>query len=573
MKSKVYLKPVDPYNVSVITTKFDWQVIEVLRGIKSRRYYPERKENTIAVNDIDILKRRLFEYEFVEIEGPSRKYTIDITSEGFNVYPEPSTIDAKMSRIMWLKRPRDGYELYRILKEKGYNVELHDKVEGTDIEIPKAPKLRDFQEEGMDFLRENNYSGLLCLDTGLGKTILSIKTIQELGKGPVLIVGFSAFLYQWKKEFERHFGYGTAKVITAKTKKADRGKEFESGDIIITNYELLRTVKVKRHFELLILDECQRVKNWKTKTAQCISGIVAKRVLGLSATPVENNIMELYNITDQIRPAYFGTQRKFFNKYVISKRGSKFTYRNLDDVYRRLQGLMFRRSKEEVEDQLPRLITKTYEVPLTAKENSFYWKMLKAQENSGGAFMNAKAFASSSALKMDDVKISSKEKELLNLLDDFNERVVVFSFYKKEIYRLKELLKDKNVYTMTGDESSIEKDQQKEAWELDDEGILLMTEVGTHGLDLQKSKVVINMDLPWTHSRLKQRYGRIQRMDSEHESNLAINLVSSGTVDDRVLEIILDKKALSDASIDGETEIKKGFLEDLKKKGIVYGEV
>lgn len=568
MARRIFLKQVDPDNVSVVF-KFDWNVINALRVIKSRRYVPETKENIIANKDIKELRDVLPDYDIIESSDKVKKYTITIKDDTFTVYPEPRIVDPKMSRILWLKRPRDGYELYRILKERNYDVELRDNLTGGEVIFPKAPILYEFQETGMEFLRNNDYTGLLSLDMGLGKTIMALKSIEELQKSPVLIVAQTSLLMQWKEEIERHFGYDKAKIITSKTKKADREEAFNEGDILITNYELLRTINLNRHFELLILDECQKVKNWRTKVAQAIGQIVAKRVMGLSGTPVENTIMELYNITDQIKPAYFGTQRAFFRDHVKSQYGNRFTYKDLDKVYKRLEPLMYRVEKEEVQSQLPELIRKRYNVPLTTKEEKFYWEMLAEQESILGAISNAKVFASSSALRM-DIKVSSKEKELLGLLDDLQERVVVFSQYKKEVARLETLI-NRNVYSISGEISKDGRNEAIKEFLLDDEGVLLMTEVGTHGLNLQKARVLINMDLPWTYARLAQRFGRVQRLGSEHQSNLVVNLISAGTIDERVLEIIDEKKELMDLSIKGaKGYVAKAFAGDLASRGIYF---
>jgi len=571
MDAKVFLKPIDQDHMCV-NFEFNWKVIEVLRSLKSRKYIAATKENIITKADAEILMQKLPEFYFVIQERTQEAYKIKIRNDGFQINPAPSTINAKMSRLMYLRRPRDGYEVARILKDAGYKVEIQDDLEGTNIELPISPSLYDFQMDGMEFLRGNDYTGLVSLDMGLGKTILALRSVFELQKSPILIVAPSSLLFQWKSELERHFGYEDAKIITSKIPKAKRIEAFNTGDIIITNYELLRTVEITRQFELLILDECQRVKNWKTKTAAAISKIVAKRVIGLSGTPVENNIMELYNITDQIKPGFFGTQRKFYNRYVKANYGNRFSYQHLDEVFAKLQALMFRKNRNEVEMELPALIEQTYQVQLNKKELKFFWDYMADQPNELVATTNAKVFASSSALRMNDIKVSSKEKELINVINDVNGQAVVFTQYKKELARIEDLINNKDIYSMSGDTSKADRNKAIEAFKADEEGILLMTEVGTHGLNLQCANTLINMDLPWTYAAKEQRIGRIQRIGSEHESNLVVNLVSCGIkIDDRVMEIIDEKKELHELSIDGQKSyVRKAFAKDLASRGIVF---
>lgn len=574
-RKKLYLKAIDPHHVSVIF-RFDWDVINALRTIQSRRYIADTKENIIAKKDINTLKDMLPLYDCIEKGMSKTAHKITITADGFRVTPKIEPFNAKTSRLLFLRRPRDGYELSRILKDEGYEIEVEDNLEYLNVHLPQSPDLYPYQEDCMEFLRQNDYTGLVSLDMGLGKTIVACNSIRELKKSPVLIVAPSSLLIQWKNELEHHYGFKNAKIITSKIKNGDREKAFNDGDIIITNYELLRTVDVTRHFELLILDECQRVKNWKTKVAQSIAKIVAKRVMGLSGTPVENQIMELYNVTDQIQPAFFGTQRKFYDKYV--RQGGR--YHNLEEVYRLLQSLMFRVNKDEVIDQLPELRKQLITVQLSQKEMNFYEKMVAtAMETKGvlGAIANAKVFASSAGLRM-DIAESSKEKELFTTLNEIEEKTLVFTQYKQEVYRLKTLtstkLQDREIFTMTGDTNRNNRDVIIEQFKDSENGILFMTEIGTHGLNLQAANVCINVDLPWNYSRLDQRVGRIHRLGSEHDKNLLINMVSDDTIDLHIMDLIEHKKELFDLSIDGAKKyIAKAFMNDLKERGIIEEEI
>lgn len=576
-RKRLFIKPTDPRTVKVIFA-FDWKVIEALQQIPSRWYHPGSKENTIAKKDVPKLKELLPQYEFVEKDMVKQKYTITISHNGFTIRPEIQPFNARMSRLLFLKRPRDGYELYRILRDENYEVDLIDELSDQPLRLHDAPQLYPYQEDCMEFVRNNDYTGLVSLDMGLGKTIIACSSIRELGKAPVLIVAPSSLLYQWKGELNKHYSFDDVTIVTSKIKPQRRIQSFFESPITITNYELLRTIDLTKlpHYELLVLDECQRVKNWRTKVAQSISHLVAKRVLGLSGTPVENNIAELYNITDQIQPAFFGTQRKFLQRYVNQYNQQ---HQNLEEVYQKLQALMFRKGKKEVADQLPKLTKKLISVQLTKKEEKGYLAMLQQCHEDGkgvlGAMANAKVFSSSASLRMEDLKISSKEKELVTIVGELQERSVVFSQYKKEVLRLKDIIEDKvpskDVYMMSGETTKSLRNLEIQNFLKSDGGILLMTEVGTHGLNLQAADTCINFDLPWTYARLDQRVGRIQRIGSEHDKNLVINMVSANTLDDHIMEVIEHKKELFDLSIDGaKNYVANAFKEDLIGLGIDF---
>jgi SNF2 family DNA or RNA helicase len=560
-----------------IQFKYDQEMVDICRSLSTRRWdrkrkvwmipeevYPELMQK-IGVNGIDCIDKRTQEV--------SNNLLIDIRNDGFTTnFPEIST-RPEMSRLFFLKRPRDGYRLADLMRQDGTKVRIRDKVRNIPLNMGCNVELYPFQEECMQFLRKTNYGGLIALDMGLGKTIIACKAMEEVGQGPALIVAPSSLLYQWADELQTHFSK-TATIITSKTKKEDRltvmRDALNKTGIVITNYEFLRTFKSDLQFEFLILDECQRVKNWKTKTAQTISKIPARRVIGLSGTPVENDLKELYNVTDQIKPAFFGTMKQFYRNYIRAQNGNKMVYKNLEDVYKKLTDLMFRRKKDEVLLDLPFLIQETIAVHLTPAELSFYREMLIGMHILE-AVTNAKVFASSSSLRM-DIDISSKEKELFTLLNEMEGKRIVFSQSKTEVKRLAEMIKDEELFILHGEIPKLDRGGIAQQFKESENGILLMTEVGTFGLNMQHTNILINFDLPWTYARLEQRIGRIQRAKSKYDKCFVFNLMSKDTIDHHVVNLITDKKDLFDKTINGDKKAKKWvqeqFAKDLNKMGL-----
>jgi SNF2 family DNA or RNA helicase len=524
------------------------EVIDALRLIPGRRYLPPTKSNIIPTSQVGTLRGLLKNYSFSDGNNKTH-YKIHVENNQFYTQPEYIPVGKRDLRLCYLKRPRDGYELHRFFDEEGVSSTLLDQVSKTPLSLEKNVTLYPFQEECMQFLRENDYNGLVSLDMGLGKTLISCEAIMELGKGPILIVTLASLLNQWNSELKKHYGYSDANIVTSKIKPKKRVEEFCKGDIVITNYEFLRTLdEIPRQFTLLVLDECQRVKNWNTKTAQAIARVPAQRVMGLSGTPVEKNLKELYNIVDAIRPGYFGTMRQFYRDHV-RKFGYKVTYRNLEDVYQKLQGIMFRRKKEDIELQLPAITRSSIEVPLSKKEYSFYREMIGECETILEAIVHAKIFASSSALRM-NIKTSSKEKELVETIDNIDDRIIVISQYKKEVQRIEQLM-ERETYILHGGVKKELRTGIIEEFEKTDNGVLLMTTVGSHGLNMQKNRVLINFDLPWTNALLEQRIGRIHRIGSEFDKVFVLNMLSKDTIDHYIEDLICYRKDLSDITIDG----------------------
>jgi SNF2 family DNA or RNA helicase len=548
---------------------FDWEVIEALREIPGRRFLSHNKSNLIPSGQIQNFKNLLPNWTFVDktVDSRNKPLKIYIENDSFYTIPEYQPLGKKDLRLNFLRRPRDGYELYKFLKSEGKEVELFDKVKNVPLQFNQKATLYPFQEDAINFLRKNEYSGLLALDMGLGKSVVASKAMEEIGNGPFLIAAPASLLTQWKNELEKHFDFHNAEIVTAKIKKNERKKAFENADVVITNYEFLKLIPIEKQFELLILDEIQRVKNWKTQIAKAVANIPARRVIGLSGTPLDNRLQELYNVIDAIRPAYFGTMRQFYRKYIVQENGSKTTYKNLEEVYQRLNEVMFRVSVEDVKSQLPQVTKQTIEVPLSNKELSFYREMVKSFDTVIESISHAKVFACSSAMKMEDLNVSSKEKELIKIIDDLEERAVVNMFYKKEVRRLEDLI-DKPVFCLDGDVKQSERSEIAKEFEATNDGILLMTSVGTFGLNLQKTRIQINMDLEWTDSRMKQRLGRVHRLESPHERVFSLILMSEGTIDKYIMELIEYKKELFEITIDGKSEnqVKKYIAGELEKE-------
>lgn len=572
---EIYQAAMSPTSEGWLDIKFIYnaKIVNIMRSMKKKRFDRSRKVWSIPstlftelITKLDWEKVKYFDYR--EQGKTELKMAVNIKTDGFTTTFGDLISRPEMSRLWYLKRPRDGYRVAELLNQDGYNVEVYDEVESVSLSMSRpSVELYDFQNEAMDFLRKNNYNGLIALDMGLGKTIVACQAIYEIGNGPILIVAPSSLLYQWSGELNKHYGYDRAFVLTSKVPTKDRQEVVDSYDIIITNYELLLTFKIKRQFELMILDEVHRTRHWQTKTSKAVANIAARRVIGLSGTPITNKLEDLYNVADQIKPAYFGTMREFKRKYIIQD-GFKRSYKNLDEVYAKLNGLMFRKRKDEVSLQLPKIIEQCVQVVLSGAEVTAYTEMLKKQKHILAAISNAKVFAVSSALRM-DIDVSSKERELMNILEEMSGRTIVFTESKAEVKRLSELLKEKEVFALHGDVSKQKREDVKKLFKDSDDGILLMTEIGTEGLNLQYTGNLVNFSLPWTDTALQQRNSRIHRDGSDFDKVHIVNMTSKGTIDDHVMDVIKTKKGLTDRVVNGiPEEVVAKMRDDLFRLGI-----
>src|SRR5262249_14118831 len=125
--------------------------------------------------------------------------------------------------------------------------------------------------------------------------------------------------------------------------------------------------------DIVILDEAQRIKNWRTKTAGAVKKLVSPCAFVLTGTPLENRIDEVYSIVQDLDPGALGPGFRFTRDFSeLDERGRPTDYKNLDELRRRLQPIMLRRRKADVEEQLPQRTVTNYFVTMTAEQQGRY---------------------------------------------------------------------------------------------------------------------------------------------------------------------------------------------------------
>lgn len=201
--------------------------------------------------------------------------------------------------------------------------------------------LRDYQKQGFNWLKQlasYGFGGVLADDMGLGKTIQSIAFIvSELSiirqrKQPVLIVCPSSLAYNWLYEFMQFAPEVEALVIDGNVvERRALLRKIEEQDVIITTYPLLRKdlpYYESQMFHTVFFDEAQAFKNPLTQTARAVKKIQAENRFGLTGTPIENSLSELWAIYRVIFPQLFRELEEFshMQRKDIARRVRPFYY-------------------------------------------------------------------------------------------------------------------------------------------------------------------------------------------------------------------------------------------------------
>ena len=493
----------------------------------------------------------------------------------------------------WRDKVRVSYEIEPLvsrLERSKARVDAREKFlldvkDGKRSEQVVKHRLYDYQEVGMLHLAFSERA-LLADDMGLGKTVQAIAACEVLrqvrGIQRVLIVCPASLKGEWEDQIGKFSDltalpvYGTREV---------RLKQYgEKPFFHIVNYEQVRndfeTINEAVEPDVVILDEAQRIKNWQTKTARAVKRLESTYAFVLTGTPLENRIDELYSIVDFLDPEIFGPLFRFNRDfYEFNERGRPVGYKNLKELNERVNTVMLRRKKSDVEDQLPGRTTNNYFVSMEPEQQVRYDEFnekvariahilkrrpLTRQEREAMQRMLAcmRMLCDTTYILDQDLKISPKIQELRRIIEEIQSaqpdaKIVIFSEWVRMLELVAELLNELGLGMAhhTGEvPQKKRRDELKRFRESPECKVLLSTDSGGVGLNLQAASIVINMDLPWNPAKLEQRIARAWRKGQTRTVNV-INLICSNSIESRMLDVMEVKQELADGVLEGKGEL------------------
>jgi superfamily II DNA or RNA helicase len=464
-------------------------------------------------------------------------------------------------------------------------------------------QLHPYQKDGALFLARRGRA-FLADDMGLGKTLQAIVATLLLRKTAgikkTLIVCPASLKHQWAREIAKACGEEARVVEGSRTMRAAAYRRWKHGFLIL-NYELaLRDLDAvrKAQAELVILDEAQRIKNWETKTAKAIKELTSPFAFVLTGTPLENRLSELHSLVEFVNPRALGPRWRLLPFHAVSEPGGKIVaYEALDILRGRLSSFFMRRERSEVLDQLPPRTDNTFWTDMTPAQLRPYRRharkvaLLLAQNRplktaevrsllqaltSMRILCNAWAqyewdFAErrlkSAGNGEPDLRWihSPKLEEFARVLEDLLERpgakVLVFSQWERLLRLAHHVVRP--LLTRRGEKAGVfhgGMDSRARQNMIDDfrsdetMRVLFSTDAGGLGLNLQDAaSVVVNLEVPWNPAVLEQRIGRVHRM-GQRKSVQVLHFVTSGAIEERVRQVVENKKALFDGLLVDEVD-------------------
>ncbi|MEZ4267616.1 MAG: DEAD/DEAH box helicase [Myxococcota bacterium] len=435
-------------------------------------------------------------------------------------------------------------------------------------------RLFPYQVEGVAFLASTGRA-VLADDMGLGKTLQTIAAatwlMRHRGVRRVLVVCPASLKHQWAREIQRFTG---ADVVIVQGRLAARHAVYrQRASWTLVNYELvtrdLDLIQNELGADVLVLDEAQRIKNWRTKTADAIKAIATRYAFVLTGTPLENRLEDLYSLMQVVDRRVLGPLWHFLLEYhVADERGKVLGYRNLSQLRRTIAPVMLRRDRRIVSDQLPARVDQRVDVELTAAQRGIEQACLQTagqfariakrrpltpfeQKSLLAALQNAR-MACNAAQLVDPESTARipKLEELAGLLSELaveaGEKVVIFSQWERMTKMAEEVARklDLGVVRLHGGVPTASRGKLIDRFTDDPEiRVFISTDAGGVGLNLQSATVLINLDLPWNPAVLDQRIARVHRL-GQKKSTLVLMLVTADSYEARVGAILESKRHL-----------------------------
>ncbi|MDD4587434.1 MAG: SNF2-related protein [Heliobacteriaceae bacterium] len=409
---------------------------------------------------------------------------------------------------------------------------------------------------------------ILADEVGLGKTIeagIVIKELQLRGQAAkVLILTPANLTGQWANEMRSKFGFP---CWVNKREYGWHWHPFVIASLDLTkrspHAEIIREIP----YNIIIIDEAHRLKNPKTAIYRFAQSLKTENMLLLTATPVQNDLKELYHLVDLLHPGYFGRYPDFQAAFMRNKREPK-NARELQDI---LAGIMIRHHRHECAVQLPERQVHLVPLDLTPPEKTLYKAVVnylrsefrrRKQINQSvlGLLTLLREVCSSSFAALGTIEVmgleeliplarnirfNAKAQVVTDFLRQNRDKVIIFTEYVQTMEYLTMHLQAAGIPVLTyhGGQGRWTRAVTQHEFFQSDTQVLIATESGGEGINLQFCHQVINYDLPWNPMRLEQRIGRVHRLGQEHRVHV-YNLSTRNTIEEQILTLLTEKIAM-----------------------------
>ncbi|MCB1049585.1 MAG: DEAD/DEAH box helicase [Acidobacteria bacterium] len=446
--------------------------------------------------------------------------------------------------------------------------QVQDLLFQSKSQIHSQLQLRDYQLTGLQWLNHlwsHRLGGLLCDQMGLGKTHQAMALIEQLNKRSsqfrVLIVSPLSVLYHWQEKLALYLPGTDVHVFYGPNRQAS---SLQKAGCTLTTYGTLRSDVgsiSQSHYDLVLFDEIQNLKNDKTQNYQAASTLRAWCKIGLTGTPIENSIQDLRSLFEVVLPHYLGSTTHFnqtFRDPII--RGESAAIAKLQ---RMIAPFVLRRSKAEVLSELPPKIESLIHFDLGPEERKIYDQTLLegrlALQSQEPTYLHVfqlietlKRLCNHVALVHKDSDYSrypsakwSAFTELLESALEGGEKVVIFTQYLGMVDIFESYLKERGVGFAGIQGRTRNRDQEQKRFQNDPNCKVFIGSIHAagSGIDLTAGTVMIHYDRWWNPAKEEQATDRIHRI-GQTQPVTVYKLIANNTLEERIDKIIRNKKEL-----------------------------
>ncbi len=473
--------------------------------------------------------------------------------------------------------PWDHWTLFQL----AYEAEEHSVIRSFEEliclrHLPKLTPLQHQLETAQKVIHTMQGRAILADEVGLGKTIEAGLILKEyLVRGLVkrtLILVPASLVLQWVRELNQKFD------IPAVAQK--KTYMWNSCKIIVASMDTAkkephRSILLDMEIDLLIVDEAHKLKNKRTANYQMINEIRKKYCLLLTATPMQNDMKELYHLINILKPGQLGEQSQFNANFVQGKRNPK----NEHMLHQEIAKIMIRNKRSDGTLDFKKRIVKNIPLTLSADEQALYdgvtsfirdryhqsekdvksvLALITLQRevcsSRDAVFLTLvnlfKKTAEDSPLRpkiwelverIRSITANTKAEKVIELIESIQEKVIIFTEYRASQEYLMHYLKQKNISAVPYRGGM---NRGKKDWMMDlfrnRAQVLVATEAAGEGINLQFCHHLINFDLPWNPMRIEQRIGRIHRLGQTHDV-VIYNLSTQHTIEADILTLLHEK--------------------------------
>ncbi|TLS36349.1 DEAD/DEAH box helicase [Pseudalkalibacillus caeni] len=420
-------------------------------------------------------------------------------------------------------------------------------------------------------VEEMNGKAILADEVGLGKTIeagLILKEYMIRGLArKVLILVPASLVSQWVTELNQKF------FIPAIAQK--KSYVWEQCDVVVSSIDTAkrephRSIVYAQNYDMVIIDEAHRLKNKNTKNYEFVQHLQKKFCLLLTATPVQNRVEEIFHLVSLLKPGHLGNLENFEKDFRAKNR----TLENEEKLRSLINKVMVRNRRADTGMDWPKRFVKTVPITFNQEERQLYDEIYKLKEEPGiiksqfsimtllreicssreAVFMTLKkmlenencteyteAFVHRMMKLIENVKVNSKAEKALEIIKSIEGKVIIFTEYRATQMYLQWFLQQHGISSVPfrGGFKRSKKDWMRELFK-NHAKVLIATEAGGEGINLQFCQHIINYDLPWNPMRIEQRIGRIHRIGQEGDVHI-YNFATKNTVEEHILTLLYEK--------------------------------